>query len=96
MEGSGFLYGEVPLKGERGESMVQHSFERYEKKYLLFAEQYRNLREAAGERLLPERFGGNTILSVYYDTPDFRPIRASMDKPIYKEKLRMISYGVPQ
>lgn len=30
----------------------------------------------------------------YYDTPDFRLIRQSLDRPVYKEKLRMRSYGM--
>lgn len=30
---------------------------------------------------------------LYYDTPDFLLIRRSLDKPLYKEKLRVRSYG---
>ena len=30
------------------------------------------------------------------DTPDHRLIRSSLEKPVYKEKLRLRSYGVPQ
>lgn len=75
--------------------MQQRTFERYEKKYLLSAEQYGRLRKKLEDKMSPDRYGKNTVLSVYYDTPDFRLIRMSMEKPIYKEKLRMRSYGVP-
>ena len=32
---------------------------------------------------------------LYYDTPDYNLIRQSIEKPKYKEKLRLRSYGVP-
>ena len=43
-----------------------------------------------------DEFGRYTICNVYYDTDDYRLIRASLEKPIYKEKLRVRSYGVPE
>ena len=36
------------------------------------------------------------MCNIYYDTPDYRLIRASIEKPIYKEKLRLRTYCVPQ
>lgn len=44
----------------------------------------------------PDIYGESTVCSVYYDTPDFRLIRASLEKPVYKEKLRLRSYGLAQ
>ena len=41
----------------------------------------------------PDRFGKTTNCNVYYDTPDYRLIRTSLEKPVYKEKLRLRSYG---
>jgi len=41
------------------------------------------------------QFGRSTICNIYFDTPDCRLIRASLEKPVYKEKLRLRSYGVP-
>lgn len=35
------------------------------------------------------------ICNIYYDTIDDRLIRASIEKPVYKEKLRLRSYGTP-
>src|SRR5699024_7754614 len=57
--------------------------------------QYRALRERLEGRVLPERFGRHTICNIYFDTADWRLIRASLERPVYKEKLRLRSYGVP-
>ena len=43
-----------------------------------------------------DAYGEYTICNIYYDTDDYRLIRASLEKPVYKEKLRVRSYGVPQ
>ena len=43
-----------------------------------------------------DAYGAYTICSIYYDTDDWRLIRASLEKPVYKEKLRVRSYGVPE
>ena len=44
--------------------------------------------------MIEDVHGKNTHCSLYYDTPDFRLIRRSIEKPVYKEKLRIRSYGV--
>ncbi|MGI6269777.1 MAG: polyphosphate polymerase domain-containing protein [Candidatus Howiella sp.] len=73
----------------------QDIFERYEKKYLLYADQYRALRPALEPHMQPDIYGRTTICNIYFDTPDHRIIRRSLEKPVYKEKLRLRSYGVP-
>lgn len=74
---------------------MQTVFARYEVKYMLTVEQYRELRN----RLLPymneDHYGWHTICNLYYDTPQDELIRYSMTKPVYKEKLRLRSYGTP-
>ncbi|MCR5828988.1 MAG: polyphosphate polymerase domain-containing protein [Lachnospiraceae bacterium] len=71
-------------------------FKRFEKKYLLTSEQEREfLRRIEGKMQLDE-YGLHTICNIYFDTPDFDLIRNSIEKPIYKEKLRLRSYGVPE
>ncbi|MGN1097121.1 MAG: polyphosphate polymerase domain-containing protein [Christensenellales bacterium] len=69
-------------------------FKRYELKYLLTKKQYVNVLNAASEHLIADSHGESTIQSLYYDTDDFRLIRRSMEKPDYKEKLRLRSYGL--
>lgn len=73
----------------------QDTFKRYEKKYLLSQKQYEQLTQKLKGKMVPDQFANSTILNIYYDTPDYRLIRASLEKPIYKEKLRLRSYGVP-
>lgn len=47
----------------------------------------------------PDKYNLNgqfySICNIYYDTDDNRLIRSSIEKPVYKEKLRMRSYGTP-
>jgi SPX domain protein involved in polyphosphate accumulation len=71
------------------------TFKRREIKYLLEEEQYEQLKSRLQERLVADSHGKSTICNIYYDTPDFRLIRQSLEKPMYKEKLRLRSYGVP-
>ena len=72
----------------------QMIFKRYEVKYLISAAQLEIIKEAWKEYMIADVHGKSTICSLYYDTPDFRLIRRSMEKPVYKEKLRVRSYGV--
>jgi len=76
-------------------SGIQSCFQRYEKKYLLTQEQYEAVRTGMQAYMTPDVYGHYRIGNVYYDTPDYRLIRASLARPVYKEKLRMRSYGVP-
>ena len=71
------------------------TFKRYEKKYLLAQEKYERLRLALDERIEPDEYYSSTVCSIYYDTDDYSLIRHSIDKPVYKEKLRVRSYNVP-
>lgn len=70
-------------------------FQRYEKKYMLTRGQYAALLRGLEPYTKPDEYGQYAICSLYYDTDDFRLIRASLEKPLYKEKLRLRSYGVP-
>ena len=72
------------------------TFERVEKKYFLTPAQQQALLAAAGARLAPDQYGRYTICNLYLDTWDDALIRRSLEKPPYKAKLRLRSYGVPQ
>ena len=74
---------------------TQLSFQRYEKKYLMTAGQYEALWAELSPRLRPDEYFSSTVCSLYYDTDDYSLIRHSIQKPVYKEKLRLRSYGVP-
>lgn len=68
-------------------------FRRRELKYLLNPQQRLAVEQACRERMVPDKYGRKTICNLYYDTDDYRLIRRSLEKPIYKEKLRLRSYG---
>ncbi|MCI2058058.1 MAG: polyphosphate polymerase domain-containing protein [Oscillibacter sp.] len=68
-------------------------FQRHELKYLVGSRQRAFLCDALARRMTPDPYGDSTVCSVYFDTPDFRLIRRSLEKPVYKEKLRLRSYG---
>lgn len=84
-------------KGRQEEkvSKQQQVFQRIEKKYRLTGTDYEALYGALQEYMQPDEFGWHTICNLYFDTPDDLLIRRSLEKPIYKEKLRLRSYGVP-
>ena len=82
--------------GERVMKATQWSFRRVEKKYLLNMEQYERLRVALRDYIEPDDYPKSTICNVYYDTPDYLLISRSLEKPVYKEKFRLRSYGVPK
>ncbi|MGN0159257.1 MAG: polyphosphate polymerase domain-containing protein [Brotaphodocola sp.] len=75
--------------------MAQEVFQRYEKKYMLTREQYNQLISNMITKMCPDSYGKHTICNIYFDTLDYQMIRTSMDKPVYKEKIRLRSYGVP-
>lgn len=75
---------------------IQYSFERYEKKYFLNEAQYGAVLGELQKHMKADDYGQYTICNIYYDTDDWRLIRASIDKPLYKEKLRVRSYGTPE
>lgn len=72
------------------------TFKRVEKKYLLNKKQYEKLQERLEPYMQLDEYGLHTICNIYYDTDQFDLIRTSIEKPPYKEKLRLRSYGVPK
>ena len=67
---------------------IQSCFERYEKKYFLTPAGQKALLQIIAPYIKMDFYGKYTICNLYYDTPDWRLIRASLEKPVYKEKLR--------
>lgn len=75
--------------------MAQTVFNRYEKKYLMPEEVYTLLRSKLRPYMQADQYGQHTICNIYYDTPGYDLVRRSIEKPVYKEKLRLRSYGIP-
>lgn len=70
-------------------------FKRVEKKYLLTIRQYQNLMKMISAYIQLDQYGRHTICNIYYDTWQDELARNNFQKPIYKEKLRLRSYGIP-
>ena len=71
----------------------QKNFKRRELKYLISKDQRQRIIDAMSERTTPDEYGLSTIRNVYYDTSTMLLIRRSIEKPVYKEKLRARTYG---
>ena len=72
---------------------IQNCFKRYEKKFLLNRTQYEAMKKGMESHMEPDAHCRYTICNLYYDTDDWELIRESIEKPAYKEKLRVRSYG---
>lgn len=76
---------------------MSQTFDRYEKKYLLDEDTYQRVRERLYEYMVPDKYstddGCYTVNNLYLDTEDDWFIRESLQKPRYKEKLRLRCYG---
>ncbi len=67
---------------------------RYEMKYIMSPEQTEFFKKKVEGHMKIDKFGLTSIASLYYDTPDYRLIRTSIEKPAFKEKIRLRSYGL--
>ena len=57
-----------------------------QKQYELFLEKINNY-------IVEDKYFKYKICSIYFDTNNYDLIRNSLEKPIYKEKVRIRSYG---
>lgn len=71
----------------------QSVFQRYELKYLLTQKQKAIILRAMGPHMTLDEYGRTVIRNLYFDTNSYRLIRHSIEKPAYKEKLRLRSYA---
>lgn len=79
--------------------MAIEVFNRYEKKYLLNRQQFEAVLDKISNYMVIDHYNKDNqfykISNIYYDTINNDIIRTCIDKPIYKEKLRIRSYGIP-
>lgn len=74
---------------------IQNVFRRYEQKYLLTHDEYVDTLKYIEPHVNGDEFGKTNIMNLYYDSPSSILIRNSIEKPKYKEKLRLRVYGEP-
>ena len=70
----------------------QTTFKRFEMKYLLTKEEKEEVLSVLKTKMKLDKYGRTTIRNIYFDTDTYRLIRRSIEKPVYKEKLRLRSY----
>ena len=75
--------------------LTVQSFKRYEEKYLVTKKQADALESRIQDYVEIDRFGAYWVQSLYYDTRNWDVVQRSIEKPVYKEKLRLRCYGVP-
>ena len=79
--------------------MAIEVFNRYENKFMLNEEQYQAIMKELPKYMEEDAYCRNggiyTIANIYYDTENDAMIRKSLQKPPYKEKVRMRAYGTP-
>ncbi|MBO5460878.1 MAG: polyphosphate polymerase domain-containing protein [Ruminococcus sp.] len=74
----------------------QAIFKRYELKYMLTRSQKEAILKAMEPYMALDKYGRTTIRNLYFDTENYRLIRHSIEKPVYKEKLRLRSYRLAE
>ncbi len=75
--------------------MYENVFKRVEEKYLLTKEQYTKLFDIIEDNIEKDKYFETTICNIYFDNDNNDLIVESMEKPMYKHKVRLRSYGVP-
>lgn len=75
--------------------MYENVFKRVEKKYLISEEQKRLLLKQININLKKDEYYKSTICNIYFDTVNDDLIINSLEKPEFKEKVRLRSYKVP-
>ena len=80
--------------------MAIEVFNRYEHKFLMSKKEYQRVIDVMDMHMVLDSHNPDykpyTIANIYYDTADDYLIRRSLEKPAYKEKLRLRAYGVPK
>lgn len=71
------------------------TFKRKEEKYLLTSNQYEYLLNKINDQIEKDKYYESNICNIYFDTENFDLIKNSIEKPLYKEKVRLRSYNVP-
>ena len=72
---------------------VQTVFKRYELKYMLTLGQKEKILDKMSPYMRLDKYGQSNVRNIYLDTDNYRLIRRSIEKPAYKEKLRIRSHS---
>lgn len=75
---------------------MQGTFKRYEKKYIITKEQFSILEPYINKHMIGGKYGKYMVQNIYYDTKTWDVVQRSIEKPHYKEKMRVRCYGIPK
>ncbi len=67
--------------------------DRMEQKYFISFNDYDKLMNRINDKLVKDKYFDERIYNVYFDNDDYDLINKSLEKPIYKEKVRLRSYS---
>lgn len=70
-------------------------FRRIEEKYIIDKEQYEKMKDLLSDKMIEDEHGKSTICNIYFDSDNYDLIMHSITKPIFKDKIRLRSYNVP-
>lgn len=73
---------------------MQYTFKRYEIKYMVTKKQAEYMEAALANHMRPDRFDTYWVQNIYFDTDNWDVVRTSIERPLYKEKLRLRCYNV--
>ena len=73
-----------------------HVFQRVEQKYVLTEKEYKALFKKIKSHIEKDYYFQSTICNIYFDTDNNEYILRSLEKPMFKEKVRLRSYNVPK
>lgn len=69
---------------------------RVELKYLLDKDKYEEIQKKLRNKIKQDKYHKYTIHNLYLDTSDNHLINSSLEKPLYKEKIRIRCYNTPK
>jgi len=75
---------------------LENVFKRHEIKFMLTKEQFADIQELFDVHMHPDHFSNYLVQNMYFDTANWDSVRTSIEKPVYKEKLRLRCYGIPE
>ena len=75
---------------------MENVFKRHEIKFMLNQEQFAEIKCVLSKHMTADSYDNYLVQNMYFDTDNWDVIRTSIEKPVYKEKLRLRCYGIPQ
>ena len=66
--------------------------DRMEQKYFVSFDKYKKLMDIIEDKLVKDKYFSERIYNIYFDNDEYEFMTKSLDKPLYKEKVRLRSY----